>query len=403
MHAETHAARQYSPLYFLASLGAGGLVVTFFMYLMFWVPHPGQPVPVFEDIVAFFSNSGPLGQAMVVIAMAGIALFGALHYRLLFWNLSRLREFRKAEGFAAFSSSNAESQLLAAPLAMAMGVNVGFIIGLVFVPGLWSVVEYLFPIAMLVFVAIGTHAFRQIGAFLGRVFGHGGFTEEHNASFAQVLPAFALAMVGVGLAAPAAMSGNGVVVAVSLSLSTLFNVAAVVWALVAMILALRPILKHGTAPEAAPTLMILVPLLTVVGIAMLRMDHGLHTQFDAHGTNADTLVFLTRIVAAQVLFLGLGLAVLKRQGYAATFLSTQGQRSAGSYALVCPGVGCSVMWHFWVNKGLGASGLIAKFGAAYWIATAPALIAQIAMIGLVIWLHRQHFGKLEEPAAVPAE
>ena len=56
-----------------------------------------------------------------------------------------------------------------------------------------------------------------------------------------------------------------------------------------------------------------------------------------------------------------------------------------------------------MNKGLVASGLIAKFGAAYWIATAPALIAQIAMIGLVIWLHRQHFGKLEEPAAVPAE
>ena len=39
----SHAARAYSPLYFLASLGAGGLAVTFFMYLMFWVPHPGQP------------------------------------------------------------------------------------------------------------------------------------------------------------------------------------------------------------------------------------------------------------------------------------------------------------------------------------------------------------------------
>jgi len=43
-------ADSYNPLYFLASLGAGGLSVTFFMYLMFWIPHPGQPVPVFEDI-----------------------------------------------------------------------------------------------------------------------------------------------------------------------------------------------------------------------------------------------------------------------------------------------------------------------------------------------------------------
>jgi hypothetical protein len=52
----TRPADTWSPLYFLASLGAGGLAVTFFMFLMFWVPHPDQPVPVFEDIVAAFSQ-----------------------------------------------------------------------------------------------------------------------------------------------------------------------------------------------------------------------------------------------------------------------------------------------------------------------------------------------------------
>ena len=45
----TLAANRYSPLYFLASVGAGGLTVTFFMWLMFWVPHTGRPVPIFED------------------------------------------------------------------------------------------------------------------------------------------------------------------------------------------------------------------------------------------------------------------------------------------------------------------------------------------------------------------
>ena len=53
-------ADSYSPLYFLASLGAGGLSVTFFMFLFFWVPHKGRPVPIFEDVVAAF-NAG-LGQ-----------------------------------------------------------------------------------------------------------------------------------------------------------------------------------------------------------------------------------------------------------------------------------------------------------------------------------------------------
>ena len=52
MSTPTRPADTYSPLYFLASVGAGGLAVTFFMFLMFWVPHPGQPVPIFEDIAA---------------------------------------------------------------------------------------------------------------------------------------------------------------------------------------------------------------------------------------------------------------------------------------------------------------------------------------------------------------
>ena len=43
------------------------------------------------------------------------------------------------------------------PLALAMSVNVGFIIGLTFVPGLWSIVEYMFPAAILAFLAIGLH------------------------------------------------------------------------------------------------------------------------------------------------------------------------------------------------------------------------------------------------------
>ncbi len=48
----------YSPLYFLSTLGSGGLMVTFFMFLMFWVPHPGRPVPIFEDIIFAFAGGG---------------------------------------------------------------------------------------------------------------------------------------------------------------------------------------------------------------------------------------------------------------------------------------------------------------------------------------------------------
>ena len=71
----------WSPLHFLAALGAGGMVVTFFMYLLFWVPHPGQPIPVYNDWL-FHLQTASLGmQGLIILALGGIVLFSGLHFR----------------------------------------------------------------------------------------------------------------------------------------------------------------------------------------------------------------------------------------------------------------------------------------------------------------------------------
>ena len=396
-------ADTYSPLYFLASLGAGGLAVTFFMYLMFWVPHPGQPVPVFEDIMAAFQSGGLPLKAAIGVAVTGIAGFAVLNIKLLIWNLSQLSAFSKTEKFDKLVNSNAETTLLAMPLALAMTVNAMFILGLVFVPGLWGVVEYLFPLALVAFTLIGWFAFRRIGAFLGRVLSEGGvFDVTANNSFAQLLPAFALSMVAVGLAAPAAMSTVPLTVGVSLILSITVGTIAALYAVVAAVLAFNSMLHHGTARESAPTLMVVVPILTVLGIMMLRQNHGLHTTFEATGAPADNLMMTTMILAVQGVFVALGLLVLRRQGYADAYLRGDGN-SPGAYALVCPGVALSVMTHFWINKGLVGAGLIAKFGVAYWAFSGVAIAFQVAMIALVFHLNRRHFRQPAEGQAVPAE
>ncbi|MBF9045103.1 hypothetical protein HKCCE4037_17300 [Rhodobacterales bacterium HKCCE4037] len=396
-------ADTWSPLYFLASLGAGGLAVTFFMYLMFWVPHPGQPVPVFEDnLAAFTAGDWPL-QLSIIVAAVGIAGFAILNIKLLIWNLARYAEFRRTEAYTKLMNSNGETQILAMPLALAMSVNAAFILGLVFVPGLWSMVEYLFPFAMIAFAAIAYLAFRRIGDFLGRVLSEGGvFDVTANNSFAQLLPAFALAMTAVGMAAPAAMSTNATTVGIALIASMILGTIAALYAFVAAIVAFNSMLHHGTAKESAPTLMVVVPILTVLGIMMMRQEHGLHTTFEAHGGMADNLLLTTTILAIQSVFLALGLLVLRRQKYADAFLRGP-NNSAGAYALVCPGVAISVMMHFWINKGLVGAGLIAKFGVAYWSFTAFAIAAQVAMIFLVLVLNRRHFSTRDVPIAVPAE
>jgi hypothetical protein len=402
MSVGTKPSDTYSPLYFLASLGAGGLSVTFFMYLMFWVPHKGRPVPIFEDLLAAFGAGSPLRDVAIAVAVVGIAVFAFLNVKLLVWNFSALSAFKKTEAYAKLRRSNAETSLLAAPLAAAMSVNALFIVGLVFVPQLWSVVEYLFPMALVAFVGIGLWALTMLGHFIGRVLSEKSFDLEANNSFAQLMPGFALAMVAVGLAAPVAMSTAPMTVGVGLVLSTFFASLAILWIAVALVLALPAIFKQGTAPEAAPTLMVIVPILTVLGIMTLRQSHGLHTTFEAHSTAGETLLFLAKTLSVQIAILLAGGMVLRRQGYFAHWVFGP-KVSAGSYALVCPGVALSVMIHFFVNKGLVDAGIVAKFGAAYWALTIPALIAQFAMVALVLRLNRQHFGTRHTAQLQPAE
>jgi len=399
----TRAADKYSPLYFLASVGAGGLSVTFFMYLMFWVPHPGRPVPVFEDILAAWQTGGLPLQTSIAVAMAAIAFFAYMNIQKLVWNITAYNAWRKTEAYEKLRSSNAETQLLAYPLALAMSVNTMFIVGLVFVPGLWGVVEYMFPAALAAFLAIGAFALWTIGDFLGRVLTKGGVFDvtAHN-SFAQLLPTFALSMVAVGLAAPAAMSTSQFVVSAGVMTSTFFGTTALVYGVVALITAFNSMLHYGTAKEAAPTLMIIIPVMTTLGIMFLRQSHGLHGTFDVHTNAGETMVFLSRILSIQFMFLLLGMLVLIKQGYFKDFVLGD-KTSPGSYALVCPGVALAVMIHFFVNKGLVAAGIIEKFGTIYWIESAVAVAFQLAMVWLLFRLNKQHFTRAREAEAVPAE
>lgn len=392
----------YSPMYFLASVGAGGLAVTFFVWLIFWVPHPGRTVPNFEDITAAFAAGSTLKQAMILLAWAGIASFAFLNLKAMAWNLGRLSAWKQTEAYGKFLKTNAQSQMMAMPLALAMSVNALFITGLAFVPGLWGVVEYLFPVAMATFVMIAILAFRLYGQFIARIKVEGGFNFAANNSFGQILPAFAFAMIGVGLAAPAAMSTVPATAGIAIILSTFLFITSALIAAVALILGIRSMLDHGTNAETAPTLMILIPLMTILGITLMRQAHGMGVHFDAHSTPADTFMLLAQFVAVQVLFGLFGLLILNRHAYAKRFIWGR-ETSVMSYALVCPGVGFAVLMQFFIHKGMVEMGLLDKFSATYWALIAVTLVAQFAMVALVLVLNRRHFGAPRAVEAVPAE
>ena len=390
MSTNLRPADSWAPQYFLASVGAGGIAVAFFIWLFMWVPHPGQPVPIYEDIAAQWAKGQILSNAMIVIAMAAVAIFGLLNLRALFWNLSRYSVFRSSPAFDNLRSNNGEVSLITLPLALAMSINVMFILGLVFVPGLWQIVEYLFPVALAAFVTVGVLALSMIGRFHGRILGQGGMDWAGNNSFAQVQPAFALGMVAVGLAASASLSGNVVTAGVAVSLASIFLTFSVIIAIVAVILGFVSMAQHGAAKETAPTLTIIVPLTTVLGILMMRINHGLHTHFNAEISDGDYLFLLSVLIGIQLTFLLLGAAVLRAQGYWARYI-TGPETSAGSYGLVCPGVAFSVLFQFFINKALVGAGIVAKFGLAYWVLSAIPVAVLLATVWLILVLNRKHF------------
>ena len=396
---------KYSPLYFLAALGAGGTATLFFMSFMFITPHPKTPIPTFDSIAAAWQTGGTAMQIAIAVAYTGLVAFVLLHLVLLAWNLREFAGFRKTAAYAALRDSNAGVTLMAVPLTLAMTVNGMFVAGATLVPGLWGVIEVLLPLALAVFGSIGIAALVIYGRFVARIF-TGSFSLEANTGLNQLLGSFSFAMIGVGLAAGAAMSSNVATVTAGLISSIFFMVASMLVFAVMLPLGVKSMLRNGLAPVNSATLWLPVPIFTLWGITMVRDNHGLQTLHAhatgtevAHGGSQPIMVLLMVAIAAQVLFLLFGHTLMRRNGYYVDYLLTAKHQSPVAFTLVCPGVALGVLGFFGLHAGLVQNGVVEKFGPVYFVILAVLFAIQLVTIaGALLLLKNQIF----RSAAVPA-
>ena len=393
----------WSPLHFLAALGNGGMSVAFLMFLMFWVPHPNRSMPAFDDLAAHAAKGG-IGEVVVYVVSGIIALLLLNHYRLMYFNFKQYA-MAKADGrIEKLLGTNAHTQLLAMPLASAMSINGFFIAGSLFIPGLWDVAEYLFPLAVLGFGVLGYWAFKLYFGFIAEVFHKKSFKKDMNNSLAQMLPAFTFGMIAVGFAATVVFSHNVALVTLAMALSILFLVATAIVVVLKMVIGFNDLFEHGASPMTLPTLWVLIPTLTVSGIAVLRLDHGLsHTLLNVAGNNH--LVFLTVMFMTQI-FIGLmGYAVMRRMGYFKKLVADEANEvnsSPVAFALICPGVAITVMGHFFMHIALVSNGLLVKFSLAYFAMLTPLTIIQLATVWLMLRLAKQQFNGGFKPSVEAA-
>jgi len=365
---------KFSPMCFLSALGAGGLSVSFFMYLMFLVPHKGAPMATFDFIFPELLK-GTWLSLLSAFSLVMIIAFAFFHFKLLIWNTKQFLMYKKTDTYKDLKNSNAEITLMTIPLTYTMTINVCFILGAVFVPGLWGIVEYLFPFALIGFVVSGFYALKIFFNYFSRLLITGDFDFTKNNNLSQMISIFAFAMVAVGFAAPGAMSHNVEVNAIGIFGALFFMALSVLLLIIKLTLGFKNMFEHGISTEASPSLWIIIPILTLLGITAVRVSFGLDHNFDTILAKSSLFTLTSTILSLQIIFGILGYKVMKEIGYFEKFVEGE-QRSAVSFALICPGVAFMVFGMFFINFGLTYNDVISKYSLMYFILMLPFIFVQ---------------------------
>lgn len=385
---------KYSPLYFLSSLGFGGMSVAFFMVFMHLTPHPKNPIPTLETIQAAWNVAGPIMKTAIVLGYAGMFSFFAIHLFLLVWNLKEYAAFKQTHAYPQLLNSNAEITLMAIPLTLAMTVNGLFMAFATTIPNLWSVVEYLFPWALVAYALTGALALKYLAGYVKRILTVG-FDFEGNGGLNQLLSAFAFAMVSVGFAAPAAMSTTKLTVLFGMAGALFFGVISAILLAVFLPMGAMSMFRYKLTLQNSATLWLMVPIMTLWAITFLRLRHGTFTLADAGATalgkplvphaatSIPVMVILGIAISIQLAFLMGGHAVMKKNGFYQSFVFSQDNRTPAPFTLVCPGVALTVLGYFFLHVGLVKNGLIASGTGWYTLAMVIIVFAQITTIGLM--------------------
>ena len=369
---------KFSPMCFLASLGAGGLSVSFFMYLMFLVPHPNTPMATYDFIMPALIKGDWLS-FVVAFSLVFIIAFAFLHFKLLIWNTKQYNLYKKTASYQELINSNSQITLMTIPLTFAMTINVCFVLGAVFVPGLWGIVEFLFPFALIGFMVVGYFALKIFFEYFSRLLIKGDFDFSKNNNLSQMISIFALSMVAVGFAAPGAMSHNLVINSIGIFGALFFAALAMLLMLIKLTIGFKNMFEKGLGLEAAPSVWILIPILTLLGITFIRVSFGLEHNYATPLAKSSLFVFTSTVLSLQIIFGVLGYMVMKRMGYFEKYIHSE-DKSSVSFALICPGVAFFVFGMFFVNFGLAFNGIVAKYSIAYFIIMLPFIYVQIKTI-----------------------
>lgn len=365
--------KKFTPLVFLASLGAGGISVIPFAFLQY-TQHTGKGLISYAQLG---HGALPLGSEILLRSLEGVMiLFTLLHFGLTFTFLRGLIRWARSSEYAPFMRNPLTNAGILAPfISIAMSMNV--MIGPVrfFVPWMAANLQTMMLPALLVWSLIWIALMRMEIRLLKTTFEQDFDVNQIN--FGWLLHPFALGMVTVTGTGIAAMSQTPAVAHTAAFMSLVSGTMGFFLLSVKLTAVFKSHFAATGLPakQFMPSLLIVVPNVTLYAISAFRMGHYLEHQFGMHLPGYSFAV-ITLAFAFETWYMAFGLSLMRdyfrRHFIRREFYVTQ-------WGLICPFVAYAVLAAFFFK-------LFVPNPVTY----VASLAAMTAAIGFYFVLLRRH-------------
>jgi len=331
--------KKFSPLLFLASLGAGGISIIPFAFLNYTFDHPKGLV----QISHIPHGEVSLLNELFFRSLEGVMIvFVVLHIVLSIIFAIKLVKFLKSKEYPGFISDPLRNSAIMAPfisIAMTMNAMIGPV--RYFIPSMADNLQMMMLPALIFWLVIGFFLMRMEIKLLKTSFEQS--FDVNKIHFGWLLHPFALAMYTVTGTGIAALAKSPSVAHTAAFTAFVFGSMGTFLLLVKMVAIFKSHFAQDGLPEKQflPSFLIVIPNITLYAISMFRLGHYFEHQFDAH-LHTFLIVTVTVAFAFETWYMLFGLSLLS--DYFKSHFSKEYYPS--QWGLVCPVVAYAVLGTF---------------------------------------------------------
>ena len=389
-------SKKFEILHILAALGAAGMTASFFFAINYMTVHPGKVFVDFNTLLANHFGQTDTLSLFIQTYLAGAVFAATLHFVLLIRWFKGFNIYRKTVEYQALLNSNREVQLMAIPLTLTMTMNVFFILGSLFIPGLFDsitlfgaqmqLIDPLFIMAGVYFFAIFVLALRIFSKYFLRLI-DGELDFIQNANLSQMLALFSFGMIGVGFGA-LSFSKIPEIAFFGTTMAYVVIGLTVTLSILKFVLGFKSIFEHGINANATVTLLIPITVIAMTIVGLYRADIGTMHTLNLDRNTTYHLILFTVGVGVSLLVGLFGLQAMRQKGFFKAL--NNNKTDAGALAMVCPGFSLEVQMVLWLSIGMVHTGIVSHGSISYFLLWIPMIALQLMTIFLFFKLLKQN-------------